>query len=264
MTSYQFPAGFLWGAATSSHQVEGGNRWNDWWEHEEAGRLPYRSADACCHWERYEEDFELARVWGHNAHRLSIEWSRVEPEPGVWNEEALAHYRRVIEALKRRGLEPLVTLHHFTNPRWFARRGGWERRDSPQLLVRYVQRTAAVLGADVRYWLTINEPTVYIKRAYVAGDWPPSPDLRGEKPSWSCGISCGPTAPCTDSSAGRGGTAWWASPTARRSSFPAIPDVGATESRRPCRISPSTVCSSSCSGRGPAGWGAPAISISSA
>lgn len=173
MSEYRFPAGFLWGAATSSHQVEGDNRWNDWWEHEQAGRLPFRSGNACQHWERYEQDFDLAHAWGHNAHRLSIEWSRIEPAPNSWNLAALAHYRRVIDALRERNLEPIVTLHHFTNPRWFAALGGWERRNSQELFARYVERIADALGSRVRYYLTVNEPTVYIKRAYVTGDWPP-------------------------------------------------------------------------------------------
>ena len=80
--AWHFPSGFLWGAATSSYQVEGGNRWNDWWEYEQSGRLPHRSGDACRHYELYEQDFDLARSWGHNAHRFSIEWSRIEPTEG--------------------------------------------------------------------------------------------------------------------------------------------------------------------------------------
>jgi beta-glucosidase len=134
---HRFPQGFLWGASTSSHQVEGGNRWNDWWEHEQSGRLPHVSGDACRHYERFEQDFDLARSWGHNAHRFSIEWSRVEPSEGRWNTEALQHYREVIRALRKRGLEPVVTLHHFTNPAWFAERGGWSRNDSAGLFARY-------------------------------------------------------------------------------------------------------------------------------
>ena len=168
-----FPEGFLWGAATSSHQVEGGNRWNDWWELEESGRLPHRSAEACRHYERYEADFDLAQSLGHNAHRLSIEWSRVEPREGEWSAAALDHYAAVMAALRRRSMEPIVTLHHFTNPAWFAARGGWTRADSVACFVRYVDVVAARLSGDVRYWLTINEPMVYVKHAYVVCDWPP-------------------------------------------------------------------------------------------
>jgi beta-glucosidase len=161
------------GAATSSHQVEGGNRHNDWWEFEQKGLLPFRSEEACRQYELYERDFDLARGGGHNAHRLSIEWSRVEPVEGDWNEEAIAHYLNVVRALKKRDIEPIVTLHHFTNPAWFARRGGWLRRDSPALFARYTDRVAAELSREVRIWVTVNEPTVYAKRSFVKGEWPP-------------------------------------------------------------------------------------------
>lgn len=171
--SRRFPSDFLWGAATSSHQVEGGNKWNDWWEYETKGRLPYASGDACRHYELYEKDFDLACAWGHNAHRFSIEWSRIEPSPGKWNYEAVEHYREVIRALKRRGLEPVITLHHFTNPAWFTRRGGWTRRDSVRLFARYVAYVVEQLGQQIKYWLTLNEPTVYVMQGYLNGVWPP-------------------------------------------------------------------------------------------
>ncbi len=170
---YVFPPGFLWGAATSSHQVEGNNRWNEWWAAEQAGALPYASGEACSHYERYEQDFDMAQSWGHKAHRLSLEWSRIEPVEGTWNEAAIAHYRDVIRALKQRGLEPVVTLHHFTNPAWFTRLGGWLRRDSVARFGRYVAYVVQQLGTEVMYWLTINEPTVYVMQGYINGVWPP-------------------------------------------------------------------------------------------
>src|SRR5262245_35369910 len=171
--AYQFPHGFLWGAATSSHQVEGNNRWNDWWEFEQAHRLPHASGSACEHFERFESDFDLARSWGHNAHRLSIEWSRIEPTQGEFDATALNHYAQVIAALRAVGLEPVVTLHHFTNPAWFMRRGGWAHPRSVEIFARYVGVVSSRLSEQVRFWLTINEPTVYVMRAYVKGDWPP-------------------------------------------------------------------------------------------
>lgn len=171
--SPRFPPGFLWGAATASHQVEGNNRWNDWWAFEESGRLPHRSGEACRHYELFEQDFDLAKSMGHNAHRFSIEWSRIEPRPGEWNDSALEHYVAVVEALRRRAIEPVVTLHHFTNPAWFAEQGGWANAASVAAFSRYVERVAARLSGHVRFWLTVNEPTVYVKHAYVAGDWPP-------------------------------------------------------------------------------------------
>jgi len=169
----KFPDGFLWGAATSSHQVEGNNRLNDWWEAEHEGRVPHASGPACRHYELFREDFDLARSWGHNAHRSSIEWSRVQPAPDRWDEGALEHYVAVVDALRDRGLEPIVTLHHFTNPLWFARRGGWLWREAPAAFNEYVERVVRAIGNRVRFWLTINEPTVYVRQAYIAGEWPP-------------------------------------------------------------------------------------------
>jgi beta-glucosidase len=171
--AYHFPPDFLWGAATSSHQVEGDNRWNDWWEYEQAGLLPYRSGETCRHYQLYEADFDLAQSWGHNAHRFSLEWSRIEPAEGQWDPEAIAHYQAVLRALRSRGMEPVVTLHHFTNPAWFAHRGGWLRRDSAKLFARYAAYVATHLGAEVKFWLTLNAPTVYMLHGYILGEWPP-------------------------------------------------------------------------------------------
>jgi beta-glucosidase len=172
-TEYRFPHGFLWGTATSAHQVEGDNQASDWWEYEQQGRLRHQSGDACRHYQEYERDFDLAQSLGQNAHRFSIEWSRIEPVPGGWDEGALEHYQRVVAALRIRNLEPLVTLHHFTNPAWFLRRGGWTRRDSVDLFARYVRRVADALAPSVKYWLTINEPIVYVMEGYILGEWPP-------------------------------------------------------------------------------------------
>jgi beta-glucosidase len=168
-----FPPDFLWGAATAAHQVEGDNRASDWWAFERAGKLPHASGDACRHYRLFEQDFDLARAWGHNAHRFSIEWSRIEPREDDWNQDALDHYGEVVQALRRRGIEPLVTLHHFTSPAWFARAGGWSARGSAARFARYVERIADHLKDQVRWWITINEPTVYAKNAFVAGNWPP-------------------------------------------------------------------------------------------
>jgi beta-glucosidase len=173
VTAFDFPHGFLWGAATSSHQVEGDNRSNDWWQHEQSGRLPHRSGAACRHFELFEQDFDLARRLGHNAHRLSVEWSRIEPREGERDDAALDHYRSVIRALRRRGLEPVVTLHHFTSPAWFSRSGGWLRRDAPRLFAHHVEHVGRQLAPEVRYWLTVNEPTVLVMQGYVNGTWPP-------------------------------------------------------------------------------------------
>lgn len=172
MPSCRFSTDFLWGAATSAHQVEGNNFGNDWWEAETSGRLPHRSLEACRHYDLFEQDFDLARKFGHSAHRFSIEWSRIQPEEGRWDPGALLHYQRVVGGLRDRGIEPIVTLHHFTNPLWLARRGGWARAETVHHFTRYVERVASSLD-EVRYWVTINEPTIYAKHGYVYGDWPP-------------------------------------------------------------------------------------------
>ncbi len=175
---------FFWGAATSAHQVEGGmaNDWSKWeYSHDRLADLKARnlnpdnfiSGRAADHYRRFEEDFTLAASLGHNAHRFSIEWSRIEPIEGVFNEAALNHYRDVILALRRRGLEPFVTLWHFTLPRWLAKKGGWLHRQSPEYFARYSAKVAAALGDIVTYWITINEPEIYAKNAYLFGIWPP-------------------------------------------------------------------------------------------
>lgn len=121
----------------------------------------------------FRDDFALARQLGHTAHRLSIEWARIEPKRGVWNRPALEHYREVLRELKRQGLVSFVTLHHFTNPQWFAARGGWERADAPELFARYVRFIAQHFGDLVDFWLTMNEPIVYATQAYWRRTWPP-------------------------------------------------------------------------------------------
>lgn len=172
----RFPAGFFWGAATAAHQVEGGNRWNDWWRWEH--RRPdvpamLRSGDACRHWERYDADFALAASDGHNAHRLSIEWSRIEPQRGRVDSGAVAHYHDVFASLRRHRLTPIVTLSHFTLPVWVADLGGWESAETIAAFCAFVRLCAREYGGEVDWWATVNEPEVLGFEAYVEGIWPP-------------------------------------------------------------------------------------------
>lgn len=173
----RFPDGFLWGAATSAHQVEGGNRSNDWWRFEQqpgAVRGGERSGEACRHWELYEQDFARAAADGHNAHRLSLEWSRLEPSPGSFDPGAAAHYHEVLASLARHRLTPIVTLHHFTNPLWIADAGGWEARATIDRFEAFVRFCAREFGGEVDWWCTVNEPAVYAFRSYSEGVWPPA------------------------------------------------------------------------------------------
>lgn len=176
MGRLEFPAGFLWGTASAAHQVEGGNRNTDWWAWEQvAGRIRdgSRSGIACDHWNRYEEDFDLAARLATNAHRLSVEWAKVEPREGQWDPAAIAHYRSVLTALRARGITPMVTLHHFVNPAWLSEQGGWANPGVVALFGRYAARVAAELGDLCRMWCTVNEPAGLAYQAYLQGYWPP-------------------------------------------------------------------------------------------
>ena len=173
MEEYKFPEGFKWGSATSAHQVEG-NNFNDWSEWEKSRPLEYQSGKACDSYNRYEEDFDIAKSLNQNIHRLSIEWSRIEPREGRFDHEAMLHYANVIKALRARGLEPMITLWHFTNPVWFAEKGGFLNIDSPEIFTRYVKYVVDNLKDRVGLWITFNEASsVYAGFSYLNGQWPP-------------------------------------------------------------------------------------------
>ncbi len=194
-----FPSGFLWGAATAAHQVEGGN-YNDWsvWEEKNAERLAknagkkyknvllteqnkiqamqprnYISGLACNHYRLYNEDFDLVQTLGIKAYRFSVEWSRVEPEEGKFSTEVLEHYKQVITALRRRGIEPFVTLWHWTLPVWLADEGGWQYSRAIACFTRFVHKVVDYLGESVNFWITLNEPQVYVGMPYFI-DQPPT------------------------------------------------------------------------------------------
>ena len=174
---YKFPKDFLWGTATSSHQVEGNNTNNNWYIWEETpGKIEgdAKAGLACDWWNgRWREDLQHAIADGQNAHRLSIEWSRVEPRPGEWDEAALEHYREMIAGIIALGLKPMVTLHHFTDPIWVYEKDGWENNETPDLFARYCEKTVNALHDLTDLWVTINEPTVYTYSGYMTGEFPP-------------------------------------------------------------------------------------------
>jgi beta-glucosidase len=172
-----FPPGFLWGAATAAHQVEGNNDNNDWWDWEaQPGRIHdgSRSGAAAGWWAgRAEEDLALAAELGQNAHRMGVEWSRLEPEPGVWDEQAFERYAEILGAARKLGMTTMVTLYHFTLPRWAARAGGWMWEELPARFERFCERCASRLAPLVDLWVTINEPGVLAFMSYGGTFWPP-------------------------------------------------------------------------------------------
>ena len=159
MSSLNFPQGFLWGAATAAHQVEGHNDNCDTWAEEQAEGSPYAdpSADAIDHYKRFAEDIALIASLGLKAYRFSVEWARIEPSEGVFDAEALAHYRQVVDACVANGLEPVVTLHHFTSPKWLMPLGGWKGKHTAALFARYVEQVMPALGPAVKRVVTLNE-----------------------------------------------------------------------------------------------------------
>ncbi|MBX3274377.1 MAG: glycoside hydrolase family 1 protein [Sandaracinaceae bacterium] len=172
-----FPARFLFGSATSSHQVEGGNHHNDWWDWEaRPGAIAdgERSGDAAGWWAgRAEEDLARAAALGQNAHRMSLEWSRLEPEPGRFDRAAFDRYRAILDAARALGLEVALTLNHFTLPSWAAKLGGWTHPNLPALFEGFADRAARELGDRVALWATLNEPSVLAWMAYAGDRWPP-------------------------------------------------------------------------------------------
>jgi len=179
--SLRFPDGFLWGAATAAHQIEGNNVHSDWWAAEQAGRLPYRSGQACDSWNRWPQDIALLTDIGLNAYRFSIEWARIEPQRGHFDQQAIDTYRKQIEAMRAADIEPMVTLHHFTGPLWLETEGGWRERSIVERLAEYTDRIGRDLGDLVTWWVTINEPSILAMKSYLEGAWPPRRprDLRG-------------------------------------------------------------------------------------
>ncbi len=177
--TYNFPKDFLWGTATSSFQTEGNNKNTDWWTWETGYRKNYqypyeKSGIACDSYNRYEEDFDLCVGLSNNAVRISIEWARIEPKPGEINLEEIEHYKKVLQAAKKRKLKTFVTLMHFTIPQWLAKRGGWVNPLSIKCFADFSKLCAREFGPLVDAFITINEPLVYATMAYINGIWPPS------------------------------------------------------------------------------------------
>jgi beta-glucosidase len=195
----EFPKDFLWGASTSGHQVEGGlhDQWTVWelghaaenaknaekkyghlhsWDHvkkEAKDPNTYVSGRGVDHYNRYEEDFKLLKKLNLNSYRFGIEWSRLEPEEGQWNQEAIEHYKKYIDKLKEMNIEPVLNIWHWTLPVWFANKGGLKNRANLVYFERFIQKISDEYGHLLRYIITINEPNVYTSFSYQIGTWPP-------------------------------------------------------------------------------------------
>jgi beta-glucosidase len=157
-----FPRGFLWGAATAGHQVEGNNVNSDTWllEHVKPTLYAEPSGDAANSFALWPQDLDLVKQIGLNTYRFSLEWARIEPEPGMFSIAMLDHYKAMIEGCHQRGITPFVTFNHFTTPRWFAMRGAWTDREAPDLFSRFCDRAARHLAGSISYAATLNEPNL--------------------------------------------------------------------------------------------------------
>jgi beta-glucosidase len=195
----KFPHGFMWGASTSAHQVEGGNH-NQWtvWELEHASERAktaearygwnpkwvefknqmqdpknYVSGRGVDHYKRYQEDFDILKKLNLNSFRFGIEWSRLEPEEGKWDEAAIEHYKNYIDELKKRGIEPMLNIWHWTMPVWFVDKGAFAKKSNIVYFERFVEKVGQEYGKSLSYVITFNEPNVYTSFGYLTGIWPP-------------------------------------------------------------------------------------------
>jgi len=180
VTELVFPAGFLWGSATAAHQVEGDNTNSDWWAFELAPGTPCKepSGNAIEHYTRYARDIALLAGLGLNTYRFSVEWARIEPVEGKFDETQLEHYRKMVALCRKCKLTPMVTLNHFTLPKWLADRGGWLSPSIVHLFERYTRYVVQGLGDQVEWYCTINEPGVVAFGGY-GGGFPFPPGLKG-------------------------------------------------------------------------------------
>lgn len=194
-----WPKNFYWGASTSAHQVEGGNKndWTEWeiahaeelantanskfahwlpqWEHiRDQAQDPknYISGNAADHYNLYNQDLDTLKQLNMNAYRFSIEWSRIEPKFGQFNWKEVEHYHDMIKAMRDKGIEPFVTLWHWTIPLWFRDKGAWLNLDAPRYFSDFVNKIVSTFP-EVKFWITLNEPEVFARQSFLAGDWPP-------------------------------------------------------------------------------------------
>jgi len=178
----RFGKDFLWGSATAAHQIEGNCTNNNWFQFESAvdenGKPRILNGQkaglGCDAWNLYKEDVQLMKALSLNSYRFSVEWSKIEPRPGEFDESALDHYEQEVKEMLANGIEPMITLHHFSNPIWFEDKGAFLQDDSPAIFTRFVERVVNKLGPLVKLWCTINEPAIYAVFAYFTAEFPPA------------------------------------------------------------------------------------------
>ena len=191
ISNMKFPDYFYWGTATASHQVEGNCNNNNWhnWENNQNEKKIFRIKDnqiaglACDHWNKYQDDINLIKKIGVTHYRLSLEWSKIEPSKGEYDQGAIQHYIDVVDALINKGITPVITLHHFTNPMWFENIGAFENEENIDYFISFCEKVFPLFSDKVKIWCTINEPEVYSVMGYFAGIFPPgkkSPQLTVE------------------------------------------------------------------------------------
>lgn len=174
ISSLTFPKGFLFGSSTSAYQVEGGNVNADWWAWEQEKPENMHSRKACDHYNLYEKDFNLAKKLNQNAHRLSVEWSRIEPREGEFDQREIEHYQKVLKSLKQKNLKVMLTLWHFTLPKWVSDKGGWTNSKTNYYFLRFLKKLVPYIKDYVDYWVVLNEPGGYMYSMYLCPKWPNS------------------------------------------------------------------------------------------
>lgn len=175
MKPLKFPKTLLFGSATAATQIEGGDLNSNWYHWSLAGKIANNESSivAADHYNRVDEDIQIMKTMHHEIYRMSIEWSRIEPEEGVWSEEGIKHYQDEIKSLLRAGIQPLVTLHHFSHPEWFEKLGQWTNKKSVMYFERFTKKVIEAIGQDVNEYCTINEPNVFVNDTYMDGKYPP-------------------------------------------------------------------------------------------
>lgn len=175
MPEYIFPEGFLWGSSTSAFQVEGECTNHDFYDWAVKGNIKDKTNpnDAVFHYKKYKEDIELLKQMNHNAARIGIEWARIEPQEGIFDKYVFDHYRDELSLMKQSDISNMVTLHHFSNPMWLVKKGGWENPEVIKYFSRYVENVVENLGDLIDFYVTINEPTVLAHQGYFEGNFPP-------------------------------------------------------------------------------------------